>query len=174
MHGGFGAKHPGNVVVPPLTGVVPPLGAGNPGFPSHFPGRDRFRGGRNGFAQAGYPGYGGDYAAYDNGGYAQTPGIVIMMPQFQMPEPPAPPPPPIQPQVREYNWPASGSSPVASAFSIVSRDGRERSAVAVWTQDNFLNYVAPNGSRERLPVESVDRDATIKRNAEKDLKLPLP
>ena len=175
VHGGFGLHRPGNVVVPPLTNVVPPLGATNPGFPAHFGSQGRFHdGGRFDFPFSGLASlYGGDYAGYYDNGYSQaSPSVVAVMP-FAVP-PPAPPPPPIRPETREYKWPASASSPGAIAFSIVSKDQRVQSAVAVWVQDHYLCYVAPDGSTGRVSIDSIDRTATMQRNAEKDLKLPLP
>jgi hypothetical protein len=100
--------------------------------------------------------------------------MIIVMPQLQMPEQPAPPPTPIRPETREYNWPESATSPAASTFSIVSNDRREQPAVAVWAQDHSLCYIAPNGTSGRTPIESIDREATIQRNAEKNLRLWLP
>lgn len=177
VHGGFGVHSPGNVVVPPLSNVVPPLGATNPGLPSQLGGHARFHdGGRFDFPISAFPwSYGGDYAGYYNNGYSQaSPSVVVVMP-FAVPPPvPAPPPPPIRPETREYKWPASASSPGAQAFSIVSKDQRVQSAVAVWVQDRSLCYVAPDGGTGRVPIDSIDRAATIQRNAEKDLKLPLP
>ena len=178
VHGGFGVHQPGNVVVPPLSNVVPPLGASNPGFPAHLGDRFRFHdGNRFDVPFGGYPWfYGGDYAGYyenAGNGYSQpSPSVVVVMP-FAAP-PPEPPPPPIRPERREYKWPASANSSAATSFSIVSNDRRVQSAVAVWVQDHSLCYVAPDGSTGQIPIDAIDRAATIERNAEKDLKLSLP
>src|SRR5207249_5074347 len=118
------------------------------------------------------PFYGGDYAGYyGNGNQGKpSPGIIVLMPQVELPEPPAPPPPPIRPQIREYQWPASSDDSAAASFTIVSKDQRVQSAVAVWVQDKFVCYFAPDGSSGRMPIDSIDREATRQRNAEKQLK----
>jgi hypothetical protein len=144
-------------------------------FPARFGSQARFHdGGRSDFPFSGFPWlYGGDYAGYYENGYSQaSPSIVVVMP-FAAP-PAAPPPPPIQPETREYHWPASANSPAATAFSIVSKDRGVQTAVAVWVQDHSLCYAAPDGSTGRIPIDSIDRAATMQRNSEKDLKLPLP
>src|SRR5581483_11374226 len=114
--------------------------------------------------------------SYENYPLPTPPSIVVLIPQFQLPPPPGPPPAPIRPQTQEYKWPASasGGDSGATAFSIVSKDQRVRSAIAVWVQNRNLCYVAPDGSNGRIPLNEVDREATRRRNAEKQLNLPLP
>jgi len=182
--GGGGGRHPGNVVVPPLGNAVPPLGASNPGIPSHhFPeSRPGVHGDRifnspiGGYSSLFDPFYGGSYAGYYGDGYQvqPSPSIIVLMPQLEMLQPPAPPPPPIRPETREYHWPASTDVATATTFSIVSKDRRVQSAVAVWVQDRVLCYVAPDGSSGRMQIDSIDRAATTKRNAEHQLTLWLP
>jgi hypothetical protein len=79
--------------VPPLRGVVPPLGSIHTGFHGNFfnASRNRFRGGNKAGSQFGWPfwgygdWYGGDYAAYTGdyvAGYqAQTQSSVVVLPQ---------------------------------------------------------------------------------------------
>ena len=187
--GGAPVHFVGSAVVPPLRGVVPPLGSTHTGFFGNFfnasfkGSRNRFRGGHNGGSQFGWPfwgygdWYGGDYAAY-GGDYvdayhAQTqPSAVVLMPQMALP--PLPLPSPRPPEIREYNWPASSSSSTPGAFSIVTKDQRIESAIAVWAQDGALLYVTPDGSNKRISINSVDRAATQQRNAEKHLTLSIP
>jgi hypothetical protein len=96
----------------------------------------------------------------------------VLMPQLAMPPPP--PPPPARPEIRDYHWPASTNDSTATTFSIVSKDHRVRSAIAVWVQGGLLCYTAPDGSSGRVPLDEIDRDATRRSNAEKRLSLPLP
>jgi hypothetical protein len=175
VRGGGRAHFPGNVVVPPIGSAVPPLGPGSPTLPAHpwawRQGLQR----DNGFN---FPSLG--YTSYFDPFYTSTnqmqpsPSIIVVMPQMELPPPPAPPPPPIQPQTREYNWPASSGGSAATSFSIVTKDQKVASAVAVWVQNNQLCYTAPEGSAGCMPIDSVDREATRRRNAEMQLILWLP
>ena len=191
VRSGAAVNFRGSTIVPPLHNVVPPLGSFNTGIPGNiFNGsRNGFRGGRQNGNQFGVPFwdiggfwgdfYGGDYAGYPGdyvGGYqAQAqPSVVVLMPQMAMPPPPMPSPPPARPEIREYNWPASSSSSTPEAFSIVTKDHRVESAIAVWAQDGALVYVTPDGTNKRIPISSVDREATRQRNAEKHLTLSIP
>jgi hypothetical protein len=130
------------------------------------------------FYSGGYPGYYSNYYPdfgyqSEEYGYQQAPNVVLVMPQVQAPEPPPPPPTPAQPVIHEYHWPDAGSTPAAT-FSLVSRDGSVRFALAVWVQDNEVRFTALDGTKGRLSLDAVDRDATERLNGEKHLKLRLP
>jgi hypothetical protein len=130
------------------------------------------------FYSPGYPGYYSNYYPdpfyQTDEGYQQTPNVVIVMPQVQAPEPPPPPPTPAQPVMHEYHWPDTAASLLPATFSLVSRNGTVQFALAVWVQDNELRFTALDGTIGRLPLATVDRDATERLNAEKHLKLRLP
>jgi len=170
---------------------VPPLGSFNNGIPGNFFNglRNGFRAGRQNGNQFGVPfgDIGGFWGAFSGGGYAGYPGdyvggyqgqaqpsVVVLMPQMAMPPPPMPPPPPARPEIREYNWPASSSSSTPETFSIVTKDHRVESAIAVCAQDGALVYITPDRTNKRIPISSVDREATRQRNAEKHLTLSIP
>jgi hypothetical protein len=194
MAGGGAPVHfVGSAAVPPVHGVVPPLGSTHTRFPGSFffPGgffkssRNRFRDnqgwpfqGYGGF----YGGYGGfydDYAAYGGdyvGSYrAQAqPSVVVPTPQMVMPPLLSSFPRPSRPEIREYDWPTSSSGATPEAFSIVTKDHRIESAIAVLAQDGDLHYVTPDGSKKRISISSVDRAATRQRNAENHLTLSIP
>jgi hypothetical protein len=172
MGGVAGTRHAGNVVVPGVSNAVPLLGPTSPRFSGRHH-RARFNSPFWGYSYFD-PFYGGDYPGYSNEAYqiAPTPAVVVVMPQVQLPPPP--PPPPARPEFREYNWPSANSDSGASAFSIVTKDGADHPAIAVWVQDGFLHYTAPDGAAGRLPIDSIDREATWRRNRDKHLKLPLP
>jgi hypothetical protein len=126
----------------------------------------------------GYPSWGHAcdplYAGNNGNGYL-APSVTVAIPQVVAAPPPArPSEPPIRPEVHEYHWPSSHSDSSATAFSIVSKDGRVQSATAVWVQDDALCYVTPDGSESRMPIDSIDRQATRQRNAEKQLNICLP
>ena len=125
----------------------------------------------------GYPAYYSDSAwpaTYGDGNDA-PPSMVLMMP-MQAPAEPAPPPPPPEPArpvVHEYAWPDAGGDPHAT-FSIASRDGQVRSAVAVWAQGNEVGFTAADGRAGRMPLASIDCGATQRLNTQNKLRLSLP
>jgi len=166
------AKLPGGVLVLYLGRILVIAGTSSQncwGDPSC--GRPGGRNGDKSFPSWGYacdPFYAGNY-----GGDHSAPSVTIAIPQAVAPAPP-PPAPPVRPEVREYHWPSSGSHSSGATFSIVSKDGRVQSAAMVWVQDNTLCYLAPGGSQGRMPIDSIDRQATRQRNAEKHLNFWLP
>ena len=176
MAWGGGARYQGNHVLL-LGDPLQPWRFINPGLPVHHVRGWGFD--RRGFNGYGYPfgGYPlgvsyGDAPEYADG--APQPGgtIIVLVPQFEAPV--LPPPPPIRPQIHEYNWPAPGGDAMPARFSIVSKDHNVESAVAVWVQDGVVHYVTPDGRDHQMKVQSVDREATRQRNAQKGLSLWLP
>jgi hypothetical protein len=134
-----------------------------------------------GFGYAGFdPFYGYDspfdpfyarYAGYGNNEESQQPSqpsVILMMPQ--MPPPPVPVVP-IRPETREYNWPVS-SPDSAAVFTLVSKDQRVESAIAVTVEGNRILYVTPDGIHKQMSMDTLDRERTRQRNAEKQLRLP--
>src|SRR6185369_4780939 len=125
----------------------------------------------------GYPAYYSDSAwpeTYGDGN--ETPPSVVLMMPMQAPAEPLPPPPPPEPArpvIHEYAWPDAGGDPHAT-FSIASRDGQVRSAVAVWVQGNEVGFTAADGRAGRMPQASIDCGVTQKLNAESKLRLSLP
>jgi hypothetical protein len=122
--------------------------------------------------------YGAGYADYfDDGGFGgygampqqAQPSVVVVMPQL-MP-PPLPPPPPIRPEIRDYNWPASGQNG-AAAFSLAIKNDGVQSAVAVCLEGKSVVYTASDGSQKSFPLDALDRKRTRELNAEKQLRLP--
>lgn len=84
-----------------------------------------------------------------------------------------PPSPPARSVIREYNWPAS-TSHAASTISLVLKDGTVRLAIAVWTEDGVVHYTGRDGTVGRLPLDSINREATTRTNAEGQVTLWLP
>ena len=146
------------------------------------------RGGRAGFGSLnygwgygangwGYPAFYSDSAwpaTYDGGNDA-TPGMMLVMPMQAPPEPlpPPPPPEPARPVMHEYAWPDTGGDPHAT-FSIASRDGQVRRALAVWVQGNEVAFTAADGRAGRVPQTTIDCGTTERLNAQNKLRLSLP
>jgi hypothetical protein len=118
----------------------------------------------------GYPFYEGSWfpKQYGNEGQASS-GVMLM----QAPTPPLPPPEPARPAMQIYHWAETGANPQA-IYSIVSRDGVVRHAVAVWVQDSEVRYTAANGAAGRVALAAIDCGATGRLNAEQQLSLRLP
>ena len=118
----------------------------------------------------GYPFYEGSWFPKQYGSEGQaSPGVMLM----QAPTPPLPPPEPARPAMQIYHWAETGANPQA-IYSIVSRDGVVRHAVAVWVQDNEVRYTAANGAAGRVGLAAIDCGATGRLNAEQQLSLRLP
>jgi hypothetical protein len=121
----------------------------------------------------GYGGYSGIYEEswfpkqYSNEGQT-SPGVMLMPPAQ-----PLPPPEPARPVMQIYHWAETGANP-QSTFSIVSRDGVVRHAVAVWMQDSEVRYTAENGAAGRMAPSAIDCAATGRLNAQQQLSLRLP
>jgi len=164
---------PGSVVVISAGGLELLLGSPNLSWWDAPPCGRPF--GRNGDKGFGYWGYACDplYADNNGNGYP-APSVTVAIPPVVAALPARPPDRPIRPEVHEYNWPSSPSDSSAASFSIVSKDGRVQSAIAVWVQDDALCYVTPDGSESRMPIDSIDRQATRQRNAETQLNICFP
>jgi len=146
-------------------GGFPGLGFGGLGFGGYGWAPDY------GWGSGGYSGiYEGSWfpKQYGNEGQA-SPGVMLM----QTPTPPLPPPEPARPEMQIYHWAETGANPQAT-YSIVSRDGVVRHAVAVWVQDSEVRYTAANGAAGRVAPAAIDCGATGRLNAEQQLSLRLP
>ena len=75
--------------------------------------------------------------------------------------------------MHSYSWPDDGA-PAATSFLILSNDGTVRPAVAVWVQGNELHYTAADGVAGRIGIGAIDREATVRVNAERGLRFWLP
>jgi hypothetical protein len=162
----------GTVVVVRLGGAVPALLNPNVSWWGYPP--RGWRAGRHGDMGFHDSGYASDPFYYRDD-YPAQPSVVVVMPQVvASPTPPEQPPPPIQSETREYHWPSSGNDSSPTTFSIVSKNGRIQSASAVWVHDDTLSYITPDGREGRMPIDSIDREGTCQRNAQKELNFCLP
>jgi hypothetical protein len=82
----------------------------------------------------------------------------------------------VRAEIHEYQPTAAETAPGEEqpAFTIVLKDGSVQSAVAVSVQDDVLQYVDPDGEHRRVPLDTVDRQATRRVNRERKLELHLP
>jgi len=102
-------------------------------------------------------------------------GLTIIQQFTPPPAVPAEEPPAVTPQIREYRSPEAPSPATEPAtFAIVLKDGKVLSAAAVTAQGGVLQIVDPDGQHQRVPLDSIDREATRRRNAERNLRLQLP
>jgi hypothetical protein len=107
--------------------------------------------------------------------YPLLPSFIVVTTVIQQADaPPQRTLPQARSEMSEYHWPPSGSGSSATTYSIVSKDGRVQFATAVWVQGSALCYYRPDHSTGRMPVDSIDIQATRQRNAEQQLLwLPL-
>lgn len=155
-------RFPSDAGLPPVL-PIPPLIS-----PSVHPPPVRGGGGRGFFPF--FPGLNTGYPLY------QPPVSVSNVVVVQPAAPPAPPPLPEKPprsELREYSWPAS--PPAAPRhFSIVLRDGSVHAARVLWLSGPTLFFITPEGLQREIPLDSVDRPATGRRNRESSLPFPWP
>jgi hypothetical protein len=130
-----------------------------------------------------YPfwGYGG-YGGYDMA-QAASPSIIVVQPfSPEMMAQRQKPPEPARLEIRDYKPPATTEAQPAAAaplgpqqmFSIALKNGARDAALAAWVDDDCLNYLNASGRRERVALSMIDRDATQRLNAQKNLSLWLP
>jgi len=168
---GFGQR-PGGVPLgrglPPL-GPIPPLsGSPRPQFAQQQ--RAAQRGLRSPVLYS-LPYYPADYGAPD---VPAGPGVTIIQQFGAPPAPAAAEQPPVTPEIHEYSAPVAPASATEPAtFAIVLKDGRTLSATAVTIQGSALQMVEPDGEHRRVPLDSIDREVTRRRNAERNLRLQL-
>jgi hypothetical protein len=79
---------------------------------------------------------------------------------------------PVTAHIQEYPVAAGASEP--ALFAIVLKDGSMLPAAAVMTQGDALQIVDADGQHRRVPLNAIDREATRRRNAERNLRLQLP
>jgi hypothetical protein len=155
-------------------------GGGTPGFrpsgPSGHPNAGGplmtgFRSERRGYMPAGFAPWGWGFPSYDSDrsyspacNEAQSPQVIVVAPQAP-PPPPPPPPEPARLVTHEYNWP-DAAKPAADHFALVSKDGSVRFAIAVWVQDGKLQYTQTDGTAGSAPLDTLDREATRRLNAD--------
>lgn len=58
-------------------------------------------------------------------------------------------------------------------FVLVLRDGVSRPVTDYWVADGYLEYIRPDGTRSHIPLDSLDLESTVKRNAPRGLKFVL-
>ena len=154
--------------LPPLR-PIPPLGES--ARPLQVPRRIPQRGVRS-QGLYGLPYY---PAAYSEPDVPASGGLTIIQ---QFAPPPAlaaaPEPPAVAPQIHEYATSAASPPAAAETFAIVLKDGKMLAATAVTAQGDAVQIVDPDGEHLRVPLASIDREATRRRNAERNLRLQLP
>jgi hypothetical protein len=148
-----------NVLNASTLGWNPQLGLSNVVYPL------------NGYGAGGYP----LLPVITDSGYEGGPNVIVLQP-IQMPVQPPPPPVIVKSSIHEYQQPAESAQAGAqpSAFTLVMRDGSSQPAILVWVEGDVLHYIDPAGKTLRIPLATVDRDATERLNQEKNVSLHLP
>jgi hypothetical protein len=127
-------------------------------------------------ASPAFPIFFGDYD-YGYPAYSPAPSVVIVQQPPSYVVIPERPPETAKMEMHEYNAPAAEPPPSkgeAAAFALAYKDGSVHSAVAVTMQNDFVNYVDPDGRYLRVKLSAIDREATRRMNRERSLTLQLP
>ena len=59
-------------------------------------------------------------------------------------------------------------------FFIALKNGSVYSAVAYWVDGEMLNYITPQGKRNQMSIDLVDRDLSVKLNEGRQVDFHLP
>ncbi len=124
---------------------------------------------------------------YDTGYSQQQPSPVVIINQSFRPDTPNPvirdysntPLPPAyspdsnQPKAQTSDQPPGGDSQ-SIIFLIAMKDHTIYPAVAYWVENDTLNYITPQGVRNRISLDLVDRDFSRQLNRERNLDFALP
>lgn len=73
--------------------------------------------------------------------------------------------------MREYSWGPSDSS--ATAFSIVTKDGKVSRASAVWVLNDGLHFTGAGTAGGTLALDTIDMESTRRLNEEAGLTWPF-
>lgn len=179
-----GGPPPGNPVplgnrLPPIS-PIPPFDVSQrsaaPQFAPQFAPRRRARSAPF-YSSPYYPGL-PYYPVTYSAPVESAPGVTIIQQFAPSPAPAAPAEgeePAVTPVIHEYSAPAAPSPEAEPAtFAIVLKDGKMLSAAAVSVQGGALQIVDPDGEHQRVPLDTIDRETTRRRNAERNLRLQLP
>jgi len=72
------------------------------------------------------------------------------------------------------NPPAEYSASEQVVFFIALKNGSVYSAVAYWVDGEMLNYITPQGKRNQMSIDLVDRDLSVKLNEGRQVDFHLP
>lgn len=122
----------------------------------------------------GYPSYYSDYGAYDYGyagyaGYRTAPNVTVIYPP-QTATQPLPAPGPLV--VREYDQYGQPAQP--PLYLVAFKDHTIRAASSYRVDGMTLHYVTPQGEEQSVPLDTVDRDLSLRLNRERRVPFQLP
>ena len=164
-------------------------GGGAPSRPGGGWGYSGFRGGF-GYRSYGYPGFYGysywpgyyDYAYSADGYYAYSydpsPNVTVIYPAPAQSSPGTVPAERANPVVRNYDEygqeikPSTGGA--APIYLLAFTDHVIRAAEAYWVDGKTLNYITLDYQQEQAPLDTVDRDLSLRLNRERRVAFSLP
>ena len=133
----------------------------------------------------GYYDYGYDYSpsysSYAYPAYQPSSNVTVVYPQTAQA---APSPIYVNPVLRQYDEygqevrqspaAATGNTNGSPLYLIAFRDQSIRAAVAYWVDGRTLHYVTQQHEERQAPVDSVDRDTSLRLNHERHVSFSLP
>lgn len=129
-----------------------------------------------------FPYYGGFYGGgFYNGGpydysYSPPPSNVIIYappsaggPEYVRSEEPP------RPVIVNYNFGETQAAPSSRVyFSLAFKDGTVATALAYWVDGSTLHYITSGGAQQTAPLDSIDRDRSLKLNRDRGVEFGLP
>jgi hypothetical protein len=133
----------------------------------------------------GYYDYGYDYSpsysSYAYPAYQPSSNVTVVYPQTAQA---APSPVYVNPVLRQYDeygqelrQPSAGGNGSANGsplYLIAFRDQSIRAAVAYWVDGKTLHYVTQQHEERQAPIDTVDRDTSLRLNRERRVAFSLP
>jgi hypothetical protein len=135
----------------------------------------------SGFYSPGFYDYGYSYPYYDQGygggGYSSPqPNITVVYPPQQAPVyvEPQQPAHPVTHEYDQYGQEVKRDGSGAPLYLLAFKDKVIRAATAYWVDGKTLHYVTYEHEQKQAPLETLDRDLTVRLNAERHVELQLP
>ena len=116
-------------------------------------------------------GYGSSYPA----SYNTSPNVTVVYPQQGQAPVYTPPPSSVTRRYDEYGQEvgqaSGGGSPI---YLIAFQDHAIRAAASYWVEGKTLHYVTLEHEERQAPLDTVDRDLTVRLNRERRVQIQLP
>ena len=153
------------------------LGYGYAGWPGYYGG---YYGGYSGYYP--YADYGYDYgSAYASPAYYSQPNVTVVYPSSQsQPEAREVYVERANPVIREYDQygqqvgPSPGSASSSPIYLIAFRDQVIHAAISYSVSGSTLRYVTMQHEEKQVPLDSIDRNLTLRLNRERRIAFQLP
>jgi len=127
-----------------------------------------------------YPSYSYSYPAYSYPAYQPASNVTVVYPQTAQAAPTTVYANPVLRQYDEYGQelqvPKQSSNGASGSplYLIAFRDQSIRAAIAYWVDGRTLHYVTQQHEERQAPLDSIDRDTSVRLNRERRVAFSLP